>query len=139
MGRATAGRSARVAHPAFRWLPSDAVRLTFNEWVRVIQPDVTLELPAQQRRCFLECEMGGHTISPGLSKPPGATLSIERSRGLPAAETAAVARARHPPERHLLVSRRESGVAGCHGAASFRYIPCSSNTLVNRRSAWKPP
>lgn len=77
------GRCARVAHPSFRWIPSDCVRLTWGEYemmngrrqLRIIQPDAVLELPVQRRRYFLECEMGGHTISPGPSKPPGATLS----------------------------------------------------------------
>lgn len=85
---AAGDRTARAAHASFRWTPSDAVRLTFNEYVigdpnspggrkqlRIIQPDAMLELPGQRRRYFLECEMGGHTISPGPSKPPGATLS----------------------------------------------------------------
>jgi hypothetical protein len=77
------GRCARVAHPSFRWVPSDCVRLSWGEYemregrrqLRVIQPDAVLELPAQRRRLFLECEMGSHTISPGPAKPPGATLS----------------------------------------------------------------
>jgi len=81
-------RCARVAHQSFCWVPSDCVRLTFDEYqirgqhlaargrhqLRVIQPDAVLEVPIQRRRYFLECEMGGHTISPGPSKP-GATLS----------------------------------------------------------------
>lgn len=87
------GRPARVAHPFCRWMPSDAVRLNYSLYEmrgeyerrgdarapRVIQPDAVLELPSQRRRYFLECEMGGHTISPRLRKPPGATLSkVER-------------------------------------------------------------
>jgi len=90
--RTADGRPARPAQVSFRWTPSDAVRLMFNEYVqasrdvphghsqlRVIQPDAMLELPAQRRRYFLECEMGGHTITPGPSRPPGATLSkVER-------------------------------------------------------------
>ena len=86
--RTADGRPARAAHPSVRWVPSDALRLAFNDYVindphapggriqlRILQPDAMLELPGQRRRYFLECEMGGHTISPGPNKPPGATLS----------------------------------------------------------------
>jgi len=76
-------RCPRAAHPSFRWVPSDTVRLRWNEWEinrgrkqqRVIQPDAVLELPAQRRRYFLECEMGTHTIAPRESDAPGSTLS----------------------------------------------------------------
>jgi hypothetical protein len=81
------GRCPRAAHPAFRWIPSDRVRLVWGEWEmrdgrrqqRVIQPDAVLELPRIKRRYFLECEMGTHTITSrdtaSLGNPPGATLS----------------------------------------------------------------
>ncbi len=81
------GQCPRAAHPAFRWIPSDRVRLIWGEWEmregrrqqRVIQPDAVLELPRQKRRYFLECEMGTHTITPSPASapghPPGATLS----------------------------------------------------------------
>lgn len=81
------GRCPRVAHPSYRWVPSDCVRLSWDEYemrdgrrqLRVIQPDAVLELPVQRRRYFLECEMGGNTISPGARKPHTATLSkVER-------------------------------------------------------------
>lgn len=73
----------RAAHPAFRWVPSDRVRLVWGEWEmregrrqqRVIQPDAVLEVPRQKRRYFLECEMGTHTIAPKEGNPPGATLA----------------------------------------------------------------
>ena len=73
----------RAAHPAFRWVPSDRVRLVWGEWEmregrrqqRVIQPDAVLEVPRQRRRYFLECEMGTHTIAPKQGNPPGATLA----------------------------------------------------------------
>jgi hypothetical protein len=76
-------RCPRAAHPFFRWVPSDTVRLRWNEWEihqgrkqqRVIQPDAVLELPAHRRRYFLECEMGTHTISPREGDAPGSTLS----------------------------------------------------------------
>ena len=77
------GRCPRAAHPAFRWIPSDRVRLTWGEWEmrdgrkqqRVIQPDAVLELPSLGKRYFLECEMGTQLISPGQAGAPGATLS----------------------------------------------------------------
>ena len=76
-------RCPRAAHPSFRWIPSDRVRLVWGEWEmregrrqrRVIQPDAVLELPTHRRRYFLECEMGTHLISPGEANAPGATLS----------------------------------------------------------------
>jgi hypothetical protein len=80
----TGDRCPRAAHPAFRWIPSDRVRLEWGEWEvrqgrqqqRVILPDAVLELPAQKRRFFLECEMGTQTIVPGEGvEAPGATLS----------------------------------------------------------------
>jgi hypothetical protein len=76
-------RCPRAAHPSFRWIPSDRVRLAWGEWEmregrrqqRVIQPDAVFELPTQRRRYFLECEMGTQMISPGEASAPGATLS----------------------------------------------------------------
>jgi hypothetical protein len=76
-------RCPRAAHPSFRWVPSDRVRLVWEEWEmregrkqqRLIQPDAVLELPVQRRRYFLECEMGTQKIAPGESNAPGATLS----------------------------------------------------------------
>src|SRR5215831_18639295 len=76
-------RCPRAAHPCFRWIPSDRVRLIWGEWEmregrklqRVILPDAVLELPTQRRRYFLECEMGTQTIAPGKGNAPGATLS----------------------------------------------------------------
>lgn len=80
----TGDRCPRAAHPAFRWIPSDRARQPWGDWVmlegrkqqRVILPDAILELPAQKRRFFLECEMGTQTIVPGPGVyAPGATLS----------------------------------------------------------------
>ncbi len=76
-------RCPKAVHPSFRWVPSDRVRLVWEEWEmregrkqqRVIQPDAVLELPVQRRRYFLECEMGTQKIAPGESNAPGATLS----------------------------------------------------------------
>ncbi len=76
-------RCPKAAHPSFRWIPSDRVRLVWGEWEiregrrqqHVIQPDAVLELPLQRRRYFLECEMGTQMISPGEANAPGATLS----------------------------------------------------------------
>ena len=76
-------RCPKAAHPSFRWIPSDRVRLVWGEWEmregrrqqHVIQPDAVLELPTQRRRYFLECEMGTQMISPGEASAPGATLS----------------------------------------------------------------
>src|SRR6266446_5792207 len=59
-------RCPKAVHPSFRWIPSDRVRLVWEEWEmregrkqqRPIQPDAMLELPVQRRRYFLECEMG---------------------------------------------------------------------------------
>jgi hypothetical protein len=77
------GRCPKAAHPAFRWIPSDRVRLVWGEWEmregrrqqRVIQPDAVLELPRQRCRYFLECEMGTHSITPRGGNHPGATLA----------------------------------------------------------------
>jgi hypothetical protein len=76
-------RCPRAAHPCFRWIPSDRVRLVWGEWEmrngrkqeRVIQPDAVLELPPQRRRFLLECEMGTQMISPRNGNSTGATLS----------------------------------------------------------------
>ena len=76
-------RCPKAVHPSFRWVPSDRVRLVWEEWdmregrkqQRLIQPDAVLELPVQRRRYFLECEMGTQKIAPGESNAPGATLS----------------------------------------------------------------
>jgi hypothetical protein len=76
-------RCPKSVHPSFRWVPSDRVRLVWEEWEmregrkqqRLIQPDAMLELPVQRRRYFLECEMGTQKIAPGESNAPGATLS----------------------------------------------------------------
>jgi hypothetical protein len=76
-------RCPKAVHPSFRWVPSDRVRLVWEEWEmregrkqqRLIQPDAVLELPVQRRRYFLECEMGTQKIAPGESNAPGATLS----------------------------------------------------------------
>ena len=76
-------RCPRALHPSLRWIPSDRVRLLWEEWdmregrrvQRLIQPDAVLEIPAQRRRYFLECEMGTQKITPGETNAPGATLS----------------------------------------------------------------
>ncbi len=76
-------RCPSAVHPSFRWVPSDRVRLVWEEWEmregrkqqRLIQPDAVLELPVQRRRFFLECEMGTQKIAPGEASAPGATLS----------------------------------------------------------------
>ena len=65
----------------FTWIPSDSVRLPWqeyrdgNSWERIILPDAVLELPKLRRRLFLECETGSHTIVPRGMHKPGSTLS----------------------------------------------------------------
>lgn len=79
----TGGRCPRAAHPSFRWIPSDRVRLVWGEWEmregrkqqRIIQPDALLELPGQRRRYFLECEMGTQPIANVEGNAQGATIA----------------------------------------------------------------
>jgi len=99
----------RAAHPALRWIPSDRVRLLWNEWEvrdgrkqqRVIQPDAVLELTQQRRRFFLECEMGTQPISKGQGNAPGATIAkAERYQTYLAEASAADRRLTHYQAQH---------------------------------------
>jgi hypothetical protein len=75
------GLYANATALGFTWIPSDSVRLPWqdygdgNSWERIILPDAVLELPKLRRRLFLECETGSHTIVPRGMHKPGSTLS----------------------------------------------------------------
>jgi hypothetical protein len=79
----TPGQPARARHPAFRWIPSDALKLNYGEYEihegrrfeKYIRPDAMLEMPSVQRRFFLECEMGTNPIVPKGPNKPDATLN----------------------------------------------------------------
>jgi hypothetical protein len=76
-------KPARARHPAFRWIPSDALRLAYGEYEvqhgrqveRFIRPDAALDVLPARKRYFLECEMGTHTIVPQGSTKPDATIN----------------------------------------------------------------
>ncbi len=87
---ATSGRVSRVgaqldAAPArqpFLWISSESARLPWAQYQRDqgevqnkrIEPDAILESAAAARRWFLECEMGGHSLS-NPDEKSGSTLS----------------------------------------------------------------
>jgi len=65
----------------FRWNVVEDVELPWrdrddagSEKPRVIRPDAVLEVPAAQRRLFIECEMGTHTLVPLSPDKHQATL-----------------------------------------------------------------
>jgi hypothetical protein len=70
-------------HLPFRWIPSDSVRLPWQDYdrrtgasrARIIQPDATLELPRLTRRYFLECEMGTQPLVSDDPARHGATTN----------------------------------------------------------------
>jgi Replication-relaxation len=70
----------------FRWNVAEDVELPWRdkdeagcEKARVIRPDAVLEVPAAQRRFFIECEMGTHTLTPlGPDKPQATVRKLER-------------------------------------------------------------
>jgi hypothetical protein len=70
----------------FRWNVTEDVELPWRdrdesggEKARVIRPDAVLEVPASQRRFFIECEMGTHTLVPvGPDKPQATVRKLER-------------------------------------------------------------
>jgi hypothetical protein len=74
---------ARAAHPGFRWLASDEVRLPWKQYdmkknkhyPRHIIPDATLELPAQRQRFFLEYETGSQSIVAASDENTGSTVA----------------------------------------------------------------
>jgi hypothetical protein len=87
---ATSGRESRAgaqldAAPArqpFRWINSESARLPWAQYQRDrsemqsrrIEPDAILEGAHASRRWFLECEMGGHSLS-NPNENSGSTLS----------------------------------------------------------------
>ena len=80
--RLKANLYARATQARFRWHTTDAVRLPWRESDRdgktrdrVLVPDAVLELPAQSRRFFLECETGSHSIVAESDEKQGATLA----------------------------------------------------------------
>jgi hypothetical protein len=74
---------ARAAHPGFRWLASDEVRLPWKQYdlkknksyPRHIIPDATLELPASRQRFFLEYESGSQSLVATSDENTGATVA----------------------------------------------------------------
>jgi hypothetical protein len=70
----------------FRWNVTEDVDLPWrdrdasgDEKARVIRPDAVLEVPSSQRRFFIECEMGTHTLVPlGPDKPQATVRKLER-------------------------------------------------------------
>jgi hypothetical protein len=70
----------------FRWCVSDEVELPWQDAdeagcdkARVIRPDAVLEVPSAQRRFFIECETGTHTLEPlGPDKPQATVRKLER-------------------------------------------------------------
>lgn len=81
------GLYARARQHSFRWSATESVRLPWSQYDaasgkakdRIIQPDAVLEVPGAERRYFLECEMGTHTIAAVSDDKHGSTLSkVER-------------------------------------------------------------
>jgi hypothetical protein len=76
------GRGAPAARQPFRWCSSDSVRLPWTHYEpdgsgvkqKRIEPDAVLESAPHRRRWFLECEMGGHSLSNPDPKS-GSTMS----------------------------------------------------------------
>jgi hypothetical protein len=70
----------------FRWNVAEDVELPWRdrdetgaEKARIIRPDAVLELPASERRLFIECEMGTNTLTPlGPDKPQATVRKLER-------------------------------------------------------------
>jgi hypothetical protein len=70
----------------FRWNVAEDVELPWRdrdetgaEKARIIRPDAVLELPASERRLFIECEMGTNTLTPvGPEKPQSTVRKLER-------------------------------------------------------------
>jgi hypothetical protein len=70
----------------FRWNVAEDVELPWRdkddagcEKARVIRPDAVLEVPSSQRRFFIECEMGTHTLTPlGPDKPQATVRKLQR-------------------------------------------------------------
>jgi len=70
----------------FRWNVSEDTELPWQEAddvgcakPRVIRPDAVLEVPAAERRLFIECERGTHTLTPQSADKPQATVrKLER-------------------------------------------------------------
>jgi len=76
-----------VRHLPFQWIPSDSVRLPWQDYdrrtgasrARIIQPDATLELPRLTKRYFLECEMGTQPlVSDDLARHGATTNKLQR-------------------------------------------------------------
>ena len=66
----------------FGWDVADDMRLPWKEPTgtgafqeRTIRPDAILTVPAAQRRIFIECEMGTHTLVPVRKDRPQATVN----------------------------------------------------------------
>lgn len=70
----------------FRWNVAEDVELPWRdrdetgcEKARIIRPDAVLEVPSAERRLFIECEMGTHTLTPlGPDKPQATVRKLER-------------------------------------------------------------
>jgi Replication-relaxation len=70
----------------FRWNVTEDVELPWRdkdetgcEKARIIRPDAVLEIPSSQRRFFIECEMGTHTLVPlGPDKPQATVRKLQR-------------------------------------------------------------
>ncbi len=70
----------------FRWNVSEDVELPWQDRdggeaakARVIRPDAVLEVPGAERRFFIECETGSHTLTPRSPDKPQATVrKLER-------------------------------------------------------------
>ena len=82
VGRTSAQLEAADARQAFRWTSSESARLPWAKYERErgemqnkrIEPDAILESANAARRWFLECEMGGHSLS-NDDENSGSTLS----------------------------------------------------------------
>ena len=82
VGRTGAQLEAADARQAFRWTSSESARLPWAKYERErgemqnkrIEPDAILESANAARRWFLECEMGGHSLS-NDDENSGSTLS----------------------------------------------------------------
>ncbi len=80
--RAGAQLDAAPARQPFRWVSSDSARLPWTQYQldrgelqnKRIEPDAILESTAAGRRWFIECEMGGHSLS-NPDEKSGSTLS----------------------------------------------------------------
>ncbi len=73
---------AAPVHQSFRWTTSESSRLPWKQYDRKlgavqnkrIEPDAILESAPVRRRWFIECEMGGHSLS-NADEKSGSTLS----------------------------------------------------------------